>query len=230
MGRLRLRRPDFIAVARRHWRFSRWLGASALLHFFADHLFVILSGALIGPVAAGAMKAAQNLMGIAQVIFFALENVVPVRAGWHFHKGGIDALVSYVKRAAKGSVAITAVIALVFCSEPEFWLRLVFGEQFAGYGILVRLYGAAYLLKAFGFAFGAGIYALENTRPIFVGYCIASTIAVAAIYPLLHAFGVTGAVIGTVMFEIVMVSVLGSAFFLRVRRLQHKSVVAPVNS
>jgi len=230
IGRLRFCRRDLVGVARRHWQFSRWLAASALLNLFVDHFLLVLSGAFIGPAAAGAMKAAQNLMGIAQLMFFALENIVPVRAGWHFHNGGIDALTEFMKRVAKWSVAMTALIVMLFATHPEFWLQLIFGDEFVGYGILVRLYGACFLLKSFGFAFIAALHALEDTRPIFVACCSAAALAFAVTYPLLVQFGVTGAAAGAVIVEALMVSIIISGFLARTRRQRPRHVVGTVIS
>lgn len=229
IGPLLFRLDDLLVVVKRHWRFSRWLGASALLNLFADQFLLVVSGAFIGPAAAGAMKAAQNLMGIAQLMFFALENIVPVRAGSYYHTGGIDALVAFMVRVTKWSASATALIVLTFCIYPEFWLQLIFGDQFVGYGILVRLYGIAFLLKAFGFAFGAGYYALEDTRPIFLAYTIATAAVALATYPLLKNFGVTGSAAGAVIFEVLMVSVVGLGFVSRVRRLRRSAVIASAN-
>jgi O-antigen/teichoic acid export membrane protein len=230
IGRLRFCPRDFVAVARRHWQFSRWLAASALSNLFVDHFLLVLSGAFIGPAAAGAMKAAQNLMGIAQLMFFALENIVPARAAWHFHNGGIDALTEFMKRVTNWSVAATALVVTLFATHPEFWLQLIFGDEFVGYGILVRLYGACFLLKSFGFAFVAGLHALEDTRPIFVACCSAAALAFAVTYPLLAQFGVTGAAAGAVIVEALVVSSIISGFLVRAQRLRRRHVVGTVSS
>jgi O-antigen/teichoic acid export membrane protein len=176
------------------------------------------------------MKAAQNLMGIAQLMFLALENIVPVRAGWHFHTGGIDALTEFMKRVTKWSVAMTALIVMLFATYPEFWLQLIFGDEFVGYGILVRLYGACFLLKSFGYAFVAGLHALEDTRPIFMACCSAAALAFAVTYPLLERFGVTGAAAGAVIVEALIVSIIIAGFLVRARRLRRRNVIGTVSS
>jgi O-antigen/teichoic acid export membrane protein len=230
IGRLRFCPRGLVAVARRHWQFSRWLAASALSNLFVDHFLLVLSGALIGPAAAGAMKAAQNLMGIAQLMFFALENIVPVRAGWHFYNGGIDALTEFMNRVVKWSVAMTALIVMLFATHPEFWLQLVFGDEFVGYVILVRLYGACFLLKSLGFAFTAGLHAIEDTQPIFVACCSAAALAFAVTYPLLAQFGVTGAAAGAVIVEALMVIIIISGFLVRARRQRFQHAAGTVGT
>ena len=129
---------DFSAVLKRHWRMARWLGSEALIGLAAGVLFLATAGALLGPAAVGALKAAQNLMGIAQVLLFALENVVPRRAAQHYHQSGIFALIRYLVRVASFGGAVTLCVTAFFALAPEFWLRMIFGEEYASYGNLVR--------------------------------------------------------------------------------------------
>ena len=196
LGPLDWGRADFSAVLKRHWRMARWLGITTLIGMTTRMLFPATAGALLGPAAVGALKAAQNLMGIAQVLFFALENVVPRRAAQHYHQSGIFALIRYLVRVASFGGAMTLCVTVFFALAPEFWLRLIFGEEFASYGNLVRWYAAIYLVSFARIPLGAGFRALEETRPMFLATCVQACIAIAVAYPLISALGVTGVVIG----------------------------------
>jgi len=48
------------AISRRHWRFSRWLGASALMQWTSGNLFIIAAPIYYGAAAAGVLRASQN--------------------------------------------------------------------------------------------------------------------------------------------------------------------------
>ena len=219
IGAVSLHRGHFIVVVRRHWRFSRWLGASAVLQVISSQIFLIASGFILGTAAVGVLRACQNLMGLAQILFFGLQNVIPGRAGHWLRTDGVDGLVSYVRRATWALELATGAIVCTFAVTPEFWLSLIFGDQFAGNGHLVRWYAATYMLVALAFPLTGGLWALESTRPIFIGYAAATVVGAMAAYPLLTYWGVTGAAAGVLVTQAVMVCTLFLGFVRRIRAL-----------
>ena len=60
-----------------HWHFSKWLLVSALMQWTSGNFFLIAAGSILGPLAVGAMKAAQNIIGVTHILFQAMENFVP---------------------------------------------------------------------------------------------------------------------------------------------------------
>jgi O-antigen/teichoic acid export membrane protein len=216
IGALSWHRTHFIVIARRHWRFSRWLGASAVLQVISSQIYLIASGFILGTAAVGILRASQNLMGLAQILFFGLQNVIPGRAGNWLRTNGIDGLVAYVKRTTWALELATGAIVCTFAITPEFWLSLIFGDQFGGNGHLVRWYAATYMVVALSFPLTGGLWALESTRPIFLGYATATVIGFAAAYPLLTYGGVVGAAAGVLMTQVVMVCILFLGFLRRI--------------
>jgi len=223
IGKLKLQKRHFYVVLRRHWRFSRWLGASAILQVISSQVFLVVSGLFLGAASVGALRASQNLMGLAQILFFGLQNVIPVRAGMHYRRDGISGLLGYVKRVAGGMELATAAIALTFAVAPEFWLHLIFGDQFAGNGRLVIWFAAIYMVVALSFPLTGGLWALESTRPIFICYAVSTAVSVATAYPLLAYFGVDGAAAGSLLTETVMVGILWVGFYRKVRQVRRQS-------
>ena len=210
----------FGATAARHWRFSRWLAGSAVMQWTSGNLFLLAAGALLGTSAVGALRAAQTLMGPCNILFQGLENVVPTRAAWHFQHGGKAALVGYMKKVGLVFGLVMAAIAAVAAAAPEFWLGLAYGDEYVGYGYLVRWYAVIFLLSYFAVPLQAGLRAVEQTRGIFLATVSATIVSVAGAYPLINEFGVTGAVAGNV---IVLVCYLG----VLLRELQPKACTVP---
>ncbi|MEE9542392.1 MAG: MATE family efflux transporter, partial [Thermodesulfobacteriota bacterium] len=177
LERLKWDRETFVSVLNRHWHFSKWLTGSALMQWTSGNLFIVAAGGVLGASAVGALKAAQNVMGVTHILFQGLENVVPVRAGSHFHQGGLKALVTYLRRVAWTGGLATAVIAGLAVVFPEFWLKMFYGDEFIPYGYLLRWYAAVYLLIFIGLPLRSGLRALEHTRPIFLVYLVTTLFA-----------------------------------------------------
>ena len=198
----------FREVTRRHWRFARWLAADAVLQFSAGYLYVIVAGAALGPTAVGALRAAQNLMGVNQVIALGLQNVLPAKASWHFHHQGAAGLLSYIQSVALTGGTVTIVVGIAIGATPEFWLGLVFGDAYVGFGGLVRWFAVIYVLVFVQVLLQAALKAVEHTMPIFVAAVLSAFVALVSAYPLIHAFGVTGAAMGFLLVLIVSISAL----------------------
>ena len=206
------RRSSFYEVLKRHWEFARWLLGSAVLDMFTGQIALLVSGAFLGAAAAGAVRAAQTLLGIANILFHASQNVLPSRAAALFKEGGAPSLRRFILQALLALTGVTLCMALFFGVAPDFWLTTFFGEAFDGYGELVRWFGIVFVVKAVTFSIGSGLWAIEKTRPIFIGYVVASTIGLASAYPLLQVFGATGAVLTALIGEIFLVVVTGLHF------------------
>lgn len=199
----------FRAVLARHWRLGRDMAGSALLLWASRDIFTIAAGSVFGPVAVGALRAAQNLMGLTHVLLQGLQNLVPVRATHCYMRGGKRALVAYLRRATVAVMLATGAVAAVVAAIPEFWLRLLFGGEFAGYGALLRWYAVIYLLVALELPLTAALRTIEHTRPMIVAYLAGTVFALAAIHPLFIRYDLTGAVVGllvTILIQIVLLA------------------------
>ncbi len=196
VGALVWRRRSIVDVTLRHWRFARWLVANALLGFSSNHIFFIATGALLGPAAVGALRAAQGLLGVVHVITMGLENVVPAMASRRYHVDGIHALLNYIKRVAFVGGAATTVVVAVIAVAPQFWMGLTFGESYLAVGDLIRWLAPIFILKYLGTPLRAALRAIESTAPILAGTVVASVLSAVLAYPLVDMFGITGAAAG----------------------------------
>ena len=185
---------------------SRWLVPSALMQWTSGNLFTLGTGALLGPVAVGAMRAAQNLMGVTHVFFQALDNWAPVRASHIQAQQGVTGLRTFTRKLLLVTGGVTAIAALAIAVPAGFWLELLYGGEYATHGWLVTYYGAAYLLMALNAPYRYAFMAMENTRPMFVGYSAATILTIVIVYPLISVFGLTGAMLGVLFTQIVMLS------------------------
>lgn len=182
-----------------HWKLSKWLLGSVLLQWTSGmNFFLMVSGYILGPIAVGALRSAQNIVGLINIIFMAMENFVPSKASSVFSSGGKEALVEYLKHVAISGTVITVFIALVFGVFSDFWMELLYGSEFAKYAFLVQWLGLIYVLVFPTLPLGAGLKALEKTRSIFMSQFWMSSFSIVTAFPLLNVFGLYGYVIGVI--------------------------------
>ncbi len=186
----------FRAIAGHHWRFSKWLAGSALMQWSSANLFILAAGGLLGAPEVGALKAAQNLMGVTHILFQGLQNIVPVRAALVLERAGPAGMMAYLRRVAIHGELATAAIAVSAALAPAFWLTHVYGPQFAPYGYLLRWYAVIYLVLFLELPLQAGIRAIEHTSSVFYANLCATAFSLILIYPLTMSFGLSGIAIG----------------------------------
>lgn len=199
-------------TARRHWNFAKWLIASAFMQWTTSNLFLIAAGAMLGPAAVGALRAAQTLMGVTQIMFRGIENTVPVRAVHHYVANGTTGLANYLRKVAIVGTGATSLLTLVFATTPEFWYSHLLGDQFLSHSYLLRWYAIVYVLMFLGLPIRFGLRALEDTKPIFFAFVGGSLLTLITAYPLIKHLGVAGAPIGSLSVYVVMQCLLWIAF------------------
>ena len=191
INRLALRQVFF-----RHLHFSKWLVPASLMAWTTGNFFIIMAGVLLGTTAVGALRAAQSLMGVVNILYEGLENTVAVRSSRYFHQRGTKALGAYLKRIILYGGGATAVISLVAFSAPNFWLGLVFGPEYEQYGFILQWFAVIALLIFLSLPLRSGIRAIEEPRAIFWAKVWTTVFSLVAAYPMIHFFGLLGVVSG----------------------------------
>jgi hypothetical protein len=141
-------------VIKQHWRASRNFLATWQLQWLGSQGVVLLGAGMIGQQAAGAIRAAQNLLGPINVAFQWMDNVVPVRAALHLRDSGRRAMVTYLVRiGVVGGVAL-GLFALALLPIDEWLIVLLYGEEYRPFAILV-VFMALYYFFGHGYRMAA---------------------------------------------------------------------------
>lgn len=199
LGRIDYRADVVRTVAARHYRASKWMVISEPIEWASEYVFMFTAGTFLGTAAVGALRASQNVAATTNILFLSLMNVVPARAARHLHEGGVAAMSRYLRRVTLTAGSATAAVCLIFAATPEFWLRLLFGEEFAPYGELVRWWALYYAVNFFALPLRSGLRAMEKTWPVFASRLLGACFALISAGLLVPWFGLRGAVIGALV-------------------------------
>ncbi len=182
-----------IDVYSEHWVFGKWLLAKNITYWFGTQMVIYMTGIFLSIAAVGAMGAARNIVGVANILFLALENFATPRASQSFMRDGIDGLSKYTRRLAIVGGAATAGIVLIASIAPEFWLNLVYSDEYKGYGWVVIAWALYYMIGYFQKPTGISLRVLGATKSIFTGTLIGTIIAILMVYPAISFAGLHGA-------------------------------------
>lgn len=219
MERLEFSREWVEAVSRRHWKVSRWLGASSLLQWTSGNLFVIATPVYYGAAAVGVLRASQNLMGVTHVWFQGLDNVVPAETARRLHEGGVHSMLAYLRSILLRWGGLTLLFAIVMAAAPGFWLRLLYGPGMVQYGYILRFYALLYVFVFVGAPLRAGLQALEFTAPIFWSFLAMTAFAFVFAVPMAKWLGLSGTMLGLLGTQILFQGIVGVSLLRRSRRV-----------
>jgi O-antigen/teichoic acid export membrane protein len=186
------------ASFRELWRFGKWLGAAEVSYWFSSQYYVYLAAALVGPVASGALKAGQTLLGPVSVFLAFFVNYLPIR----FAQRGIDDRGERRRQLRRGfSATVPPVLAygLLVAVFARPLLKALYGAPYEHDASVVRLFAAYYVLLSVSDVVVASLSARGLTRRVFVGHLGGAAVSVAAGWLLVLAYGPAGGVGGMLL-------------------------------
>jgi O-antigen/teichoic acid export membrane protein len=228
--RITMIRSSLRDVSLRHWRISRWLLPSAFMQWSAGNLFAVAAPLYYGAAAAGVLRSAQNIVGVAHIWFLGLDNVVPAEAARRMHTEGLDSSFRYIRSILVRWGLVTLAFVICIGVRPDFWLKLVYGSKYASYGYILQLYALLYLMAFFSGPLRAGLQALEYTRPVFWSYLAMTIFSILLAGPSTRLLGLRGAMLGMIATQFLFQCIVGTGLWLHVRRLRRDMKLAQVEN
>jgi O-antigen/teichoic acid export membrane protein len=218
-GLLIIKKPSFdhkynVDVFKRHWKMSNWLAGSALLMWLSGNYFFISVGVLMGPVAVGILRATGNIIGITNILFQGLENIIPQSASKYFIQSGIPGLISYLLKVCIFGGTVVLLLAIFLSVFSEQIINLLYGQEYSGYGYVLIWYSIISIFSYFVLTLTIGLRTLENTKPQFISYVVTVIFSVLAANVFVTKFELNGALAGMLINQVIML-IVAAFFFLR---------------
>ncbi len=185
-----------------HYNFSKWLLGTSLLQWLSGNYFIIVGATLLGPVAVGAIRIIQQIMGLCHIIFLALENVVPVEAAQHFLKEGIPSLFHFLQKTLLQLIFPVLLALFMLVIGIDLIIDFIYGEEYLAYSYLINGFSVLYFFVFISLFARIALRTMENTKPIFVAYSFSTIFSLLAAKPMLLYWGIDGLVLGLVLTQV----------------------------
>jgi O-antigen/teichoic acid export membrane protein len=190
-------------VLKKHYDFAKWLIGTALLQWLCGNFFIIAGGWILGTAVVGAVRIAQNIVGLTHVIFLAMENIAPVYAAKHFKNGGIKSLYSFLRKLSMQSGVVVMLILILLSAFAPLIIKLLYGDDFVSYSYVLVGFCIIYLLVFIGHPLRFALRTLQLTKPIFIGYFFGAVFSLIAAYSMLKSYGMVGLLAGMFMTQLI---------------------------
>lgn len=184
--------------ARRIWPIAKWLVLSGLVWTVGVHGYGPLVLILSGKANAGAWTACFGIAALANPLLMGLQNLVGPSIARAYTNRPADGFRRYVVKCSVGLGVAMLPFAIFLVFFGDFVVR-IFGDHYAGNGLVVGILGVSMLTHAIGFAAARGLMAIHQTRHDVVGNVLALLAMVVAGVPLIITHGVVGAAVSFVV-------------------------------
>ena len=190
-------------VFQKNYDFSKWLLGTVGLQWICGNFFIICAGGILGTAAVGAVRIAQNVIGLTHVIFIAMENVVPVSAAKVYHNGGTRKLYTFLKTISlQIGWVVMSILVLLSVFSPQI-LGLLYGEEYIVYSYILIGFCIIYLLVYIGYPLRFALRTLEMTKPIFMAFAFSAAFSIIVATPMLRYWGIYGLLIGLFLTQLI---------------------------
>ena len=183
------------AIVREIWDYGKWVAAGRIGYWMSVQIYVYITAVLVGPFAAGVIKAVQVILGPLNVPLIFLDTILPIRFSRALDTQGIAGF----KRQIKLSFAATSPLLIMYCSLVAVFsteiLRLVYGPKYEQYGLTLALFALYYFVTYIGRIISSGLRAIRETKSFFTIFVSSTLMALIPGILLVLSLKVNGAIL-----------------------------------
>lgn len=204
---LEWKKSAILSVAKENWNFSKYLVGTALLQWVSGNFFIIAAGTLLAPLAIGVIRIAQNVVGILNVLFSALENIVPLKAAQLLSNSGPKPTLHYFKTTLIYGGALTIAVLIGIAIGRNVIIDAFYGAQYLEYSNVFLGFTLLYVFVFLNTILGFVIRTFEMNRIFLISYMCTSVFSVLAAKPIISQWGVNGVIIGLLGTQLLNIAV-----------------------
>lgn len=188
-----------------HIKEGKWLFLTAFTQWWSSNLFVVASGIYLGAAALGALRLAQSLMGVLNLLLQSFENYILPQTATIINSDLQQGLAFLTNASRKGAILFLPVLAVTLIFSQQIFVMA--GEkEYASYSFLLQAITLLYVLVFISQPIRLLIRALRLNRHFFYGYLFSLTFALVFSHFLLSNFGLTGVLIGLAASQLLLIT------------------------
>ncbi len=221
-------KQNYVDLLKKHYHFSNWLLGTSILQWFSGNFFLIVAASTLGTTAVGAVRMAQNIVGLCHLLFLAMENIVPAEAAQLFLQKNSQVLAQYLLKIGLKIGAIVLLILSTMTIAAPHLIHWIYGASFVSYSYVVWGYCLLYIFVFIGYPVRYFFRTIRFTKPIFVAYCFSTLFSLVIAFPVVNTWGITGLLIGLIVSQIVTLAVY--AYFLWGKLTTSRKEIRPLGT
>ncbi|MCT4582980.1 MAG: oligosaccharide flippase family protein [Flavobacteriales bacterium] len=193
------------------WGFSKHLFFTSILQWFSGNYFIVFATGVLGPLAIGVIRIAQNLMGVLHILFLALENLIPIQASKILTKNGKEPTLNFFKQMTIKTGLMTVLILVLIAVFRGPIIELVYGAEYLIYDYIIIGFAVIYIFIFLGTILRFVIRTFEENRIVLENYIITGLFSFLTAGFFVANYQLNGVLVGLLLVQVV------SLFYMLIR-------------
>lgn len=189
-------------ILKNHWALGKWLVATSVLQWLSGNYFILIAGNILGTKETGIIRIAQNIVGVMNILFIAIESYIGISSSMIYNKYGVSSLFLYLKNVTLKGLTVTSAICILIAVFAEQLIHLLYGGLYLEYAYVVKIFALFYILVFLAIPLRFAIRTLEHNHHIFIGYLISCIFSLATANTLVSRFGLYGVLAGIILTQL----------------------------
>jgi O-antigen/teichoic acid export membrane protein len=201
----KIHRSTFCTAVQWHFESGKWLFLTAITQWWSGNLLIVASGLYLGSAALGALRLAQSLMGVLNILLQTFENYILPQTAVIIHKDmeqGVNYLAGVSRKAAFFFLPVV-VICFLFAGKI---MVVAGGPSYESYAYVMQGISILYILVFISQPIRLLVRSMMLHQHFFYGYIFSLVLTILFSNTLLSKFGLTGAIIGLAGSQIALIS------------------------
>lgn len=186
-----------------HLHHGRWLLLAAVLQWWANNFLVVASGLFLGIRALGALRLAQSLMGVLNILLQVYDNYILPQAALML-KESSSKMKQYLLQTIRQSCWLLLPILIACFVFARSIFSLCGGADYIEYAYALQGFCILYVFIFGGYPIRIAIRALLMNREFFIAYCLSFLTSLFSARFLMQEWALTGVIVALIINQIVM--------------------------
>ncbi len=187
-----------------HTKHSGWMLLSALLQWFAGNFFVVAAGWWLGLAALGALRLAQYIFGLLNVVLQAIENyALPRGASLQDNEMLFK---NFLFNIFKKTALLFAPVLVLLSVFAAYLLKLAGGNSYTAYAYVMYGLSLVYVVIIMGLPVRVALRVQLLNKNYFIGYLLATIFSLITAKWLITQWQLAGVLTGLFFTQVIVVT------------------------
>ncbi|MBO0949641.1 hypothetical protein [Fibrella forsythiae] len=191
-------------VWEKHRQQGGWMLLSALTQWLAGNFFIVAGGWWLGAAALGALRLAQYIFGLLNVLLQALESYVIPRAAQVAHLP--LNLLTYLRAVLLKSLLGLLPVLLFLTLGAEPLLAYMGGNDYRPFSYVMYGLSAVYMLVVCSYPIRIILRVRLLNKHYFTGYALTTVFSLATAFWLITTWGLVGVLVGLFSTQVILIT------------------------
>lgn len=126
-----------LQILKHNWKFGKNLLFSGQLYWASSQGILVFGGSILGAQVVGGVRSVQNLVGPLNILFQAMENIIPIRAAQYYAQSQLAGLKKYLKKVSLFGGLLLGISCLGIALLSQQLMELAYGKEYIVFANLI---------------------------------------------------------------------------------------------